>query len=80
MVFFIGKINLGFNASDLASFPVVGSGGLFGRVEGTDPNPHTFSRISDLRCPFSPRTLPDSPVQVLALPLGLLFYTLVTCS
>ena len=76
----VGEVNLGFLSSDFPSFPVVGSGGFLGGVEGAEPNSNPFSRVANLRRPFPPRTLPYAPVQVLPRPLCRLFRLPTICS
>lgn len=49
---------------------VIGSGGGLRGVKGAEPDPGGFVWVANLRGPFAPRTLPDSPVSSLSLASG----------
>lgn len=76
-VLFVGEVDFGFLATNLAGFFVIGSSCFFGSVECAEPDSNSFPWVTNLSCPFAPGALPYSPVEILPLPLGLF---LITCS
>ncbi|KAI5399109.1 hypothetical protein KIW84_064473 [Lathyrus oleraceus] len=79
-IIFVGEINLSFFAAYFSSFFVISSSSFFSSVESTKPNTNTFPRITNLRSPFSPRTLPDSSVEIFPLFFHRLFNSFINCS
>lgn len=64
MVAEVGEVEPGEVAAELVGGPVVGQGGLFGGVEGAEPEPSTVLGETDLRHPFAPMSLPYSSVEL----------------
>lgn len=56
------EVELGFVASETERRLVVGSGGVLCPVEGPEPHPGCFVRVSYLGGPLAPRPPPHSSV------------------
>ncbi|KAF5448149.1 hypothetical protein F2P56_028707, partial [Juglans regia] len=59
------KVELRARSAEIDGGLVVGPRGLLGCVEGAEPDTGRPPRVSDLRGPFAPRPLPDTPVVLL---------------